>query len=188
MTNQTPLYTAFEGTRLLASGGLRDVAMRAKQAVDQGDGAAILIFDDRTSQPIELDLNGPLGEVLDRLAPLPSPQPRRPGRPKLGVVAREVTLLPRHWEWLATQSGGASVALRKLVEEAANQHSGEGRRRLGKEACYRFMHIMASDRPGFEDSVRALYANDSVTFTALTEVWPADIGDHARRLAAPAFA
>jgi hypothetical protein len=178
-----PLYTAFEGTRMLATGGLPEVALRAKEALDQGTGAAVLIFDDRTSRLMELDLRGQPDEVLRRL----EPPPRRPGRPRLGVVAREVTLLPRHWEWLGQQPGGASVALRKLVEEARRTHSEADRSRMAQEACYRFMHTMAGDRPGFEDAVRALYAGDGARFERLVQVWPRDIGDHALRLARDAL-
>jgi hypothetical protein len=174
-----PLYSAFEGTKLLATGDLREVALRAKEALDHGAEAPVLIFDDRTSRLVELDLRGQPGDVLRRL----EPPPRRPGRPKLGVVAREVTLLPQHWEWLAQQPGGASVALRKLVEEARRGHSDADRRRVAQEACYRFMHTMAGDRPGFEDAVRALYAGDRSRFELLTRVWPSDIGNHSRWLA-----
>jgi hypothetical protein len=174
-----PHYSAFEGTRLLARGELPDVAMRAKEVLDRGAEAPVLIFDDRTSHLVELDLRGQPDEVLRRL----EPPPRRPGRPKLGVVAREVTLLPRHWEWLGQQPGGASVALRKLVEEASRTHGDDDRRRMAQEACYRFMHTMAGDRPGFEDAVRALYAGDRARFERLVRIWPEDIGDHARQLA-----
>ncbi|MCG7362094.1 DUF2239 family protein [Roseomonas sp. ACRSG] len=174
-----PHYSAFEGTRLLAKGELPEVAMRAKEALDRGAEAPLLIFDDRTSRLVELDLRGQPDEVLRRL----EPPPRRPGRPKLGVVAREVTLLPRHWEWLSQQPGGASVALRKLVEEASRTHGDADRLRAAQEACYRFMHTMAGDRPGFEGAVRALYAGDRARFERLTRVWPEDIGHHARQLA-----
>lgn len=174
-----PHYSAFEGTRLLAKGELPDVALRAKEAMDHGAEAPVLIFDDRTSRLVELDLRGQPEEVLRRL----EPPPRRPGRPKLGVVAREVTLLPRHWEWLAQQPGGASVALRKLVEEARRTHSDADHKRMAQETCYRFMHTMAGDRPGFEEAVRALYAGDRARLERLTAVWPGDIGGHALHLA-----
>ncbi|EHL96085.1 hypothetical protein HMPREF9946_04981 [Acetobacteraceae bacterium AT-5844] len=180
MPDTPATYSAFEGARLLATGDLQQVALRAKEALDHGNGAPVFIFDNRTSQQVEVDFRGQPGDVLERLAP----PPRRPGRPKLGVVAREVTLLPRHWEWLAQQPGGASVALRKLVEEARRTHTGADRKRMAQEACYRFMHTMAGDRPGFEDTVRALYANDRARFEALARAWPGDVGEHACRLAA----
>ena len=112
--------TAFRGNTLLASGPLAEVAMAVKQALEQGTSEPVLTFDDATGRVIDLDLRGSEADIIARLSP---PQPanapaRGRGRPKLGVVAREVTLLPRHWEWLAAQPGGASVTLRRLVDEA----------------------------------------------------------------------
>lgn len=186
--------TAFQGTRRIASGPLAEVALAVKRAADRGD--TVLVFDDATSRPVELDLRGSEAEVLARL-PAPAVAetenaedlgaPRGPGRPKLGVVAREVTLLPRHWDWLAGQPGGASVTLRRLVEEARRAGEGRDRLRQAQEAAYRFMAAMAGDRPGFEEAARALFAPDRDRFAALTEDWSADIRDHARRLAAAAF-
>ena len=109
--------------------------------------------------------------------------PAAPGRPKLGVVARQITLLPRHWEWLGEQPGGASVTLRKLVEEARRSTAGEAALRRSREACYRFMTTMAGDEPNYEEALRALFAGDAQRFAALTELWPPDVRDHARRLA-----
>ncbi|MGL4961642.1 MAG: DUF2239 family protein [Inquilinus sp.] len=183
-----PTCTAFQGARRIASGPLAEVALAAKRAADRGD--AVLVFDDATSRPVELDLRGSEAEVLARLpvsAKAEPDAPRGPGRPKLGVVAREVTLLPRHWDWLAGQPGGASVTLRRLVEEARRAGEGRDRLRQAQEAAYRFMAAMAGDRPGFEEAARALFAPDRDRFAALTEAWPADIRDHARRLAATAF-
>ena len=184
--------TAFAGDRRLASGPLAEVALAVKRAADAGGTAPILVFDDVTSRPVDLDLRGSEAEVLARLpqpaGPSPEPEsPRGPGRPRLGVVAREVTLLPRHWDWLSRQPGGASAMLRRLVDEA--RHAGEGRDRLrgAQEAAYRFMAAMAGNRPGFEEASRALFAVDRGRFEGLTGAWPADIRDHARRLAAPAF-
>ena len=184
--------TAFIGDRRIATGPLAQVALAVKRLADGGGTAPILVFDDVTSRPVELDLRGSEAEVLARL-PRPadisaeSEAPRGPGRPRLGVVAREVTLLPRHWDWLSQQPGGASAALRRLVDAA--RHAGEERDQLrrAQEAAYRFMAAMAGDRPGFEEASRALFAADRDRFGALTEAWPPDIRDHARRLAAPAF-
>ena len=187
--------TAFEGPRRIGSGDLAQVAMKAKDAADRG--GQVLIFDDETSQPIELDLRGTAAEVRTRLTaadgPAPvlaepaEPAPRGPGRPKLGVVAREVTLLPRHWHWLNTQPGGASVALRKLVEQARHASEGKDRIRQSQEAAYRFMVAMAGDRPGFEEATRALFAGDADRFDRETASWPIDVRDHAQRLAAIAL-
>jgi hypothetical protein len=156
----------------------------------------VLVFDDTTSESIELDLRGTVEEVARRLAaqapaarpPEPAPEEARgPGRPKLGVVAREITLLPRHWEWLARQPGGASVTLRKLVEEARKAGAGKERVRQAQDAAYRFMSVMAGDRPGFEEATRALFAGKQGRFEELVEGWPADVREHARKLAAPAL-
>ena len=181
------LCTAFAGDRRIASGPLRDVALAVKAAMDRDDGAAILIFDDATSRPVEVDFRGTSEEVLRRLAPVDA-EPRRPGRPRLGVVAREVTLLPRHWDWLASQPGGASVALRKLVEDARRLGGGADRVRQSQDAAYRFMAAMAGDRPGFEEAARALFARDKARFEVEIGPWPADLRDHAGKLASAAFA
>ena len=133
--------------------------------------------------------------MLRRLAATDSKQaavvteapPRGPGRPKLGVVAREVTLLPRHWDWLNAQPGGASVALRKLVEEARRANEGKDRVRQSQEAAYRFMSVMAGNRPGFEEATRALFAGRAGRFDQLIEPWPEDVRHYARKLAAPAL-
>ncbi|WP_180721303.1 DUF2239 family protein [Paraburkholderia largidicola] len=196
MTTHPVTCTAFEGVRRLASGALKDVALAVKAAAERDGGASVLIFDDQTSRPIELDLRGSASDVLARLADQPDGETRQPeptsdepaaargrGRPKLGVVAREVTLLPRHWEWLNGQPGGASVALRKLVDAARGASEGKDRMRQAQEAAYRFMTAMAGDLAGYEEATRALYANDAARFEAMTAAWPVDVRDHARKLA-----
>jgi hypothetical protein len=188
-------YVAFDGDCRIASGDLRAVASAAKQTLDRHKEASVLIFDGVTSEPVDLDFRGGLEEVLARL-PTPDdaaaaepelPPNRGPGRPRLGVVAREVTLLPRHWEWLAQQAGGASVAIRKLVEEARRGGDDKDRIRRGQEATYRFMSAMAGNQPHFEEAARALFAPDPPRFNALIAGWPADVRDHAARLAERAF-
>jgi uncharacterized protein len=190
-------YIAFEGDRRVASGHLREVISAAKEMLDRRKDASVLVFDGTTSGPIEIDFRGSIDDVLARLpdvATAPAagegaapPVPRGPGRPKLGVVAREVTLLPRHWEWLAQQSGGASVALRKLVDEARRANKDKDRIRHAQEAAYRFIAAMAENKPHYEEVARALFAGDAERFEAWTATWPADVRDHARRLAAAAF-
>jgi len=195
MNSLSAAYTAFDDDRHIVSGDLHTVARAAKQALDRNQEASILIFDGATSGPVDLDFRGSLEDVLARLpAPNdvaraePEPPPNRgPGRPKLGVVAREVTLLPRHWEWLAGQAGGASVAIRKLVEEARRSGDDKDRIRQGQEAAYRFMSAMAGNRPHFEEATRALFAPDPVRFKELIAGWPADVRDHAAKLAERAF-
>jgi hypothetical protein len=187
---------AFEGDRCIAAAGLREVARAAKLALDRRKDASVLVFDGMTGGPIDLDFRGTVDDVLARLpdisAPLTTedvaaPATRGPGRPKLGVVAREVTLLPRHWDWLAQQSGGASVALRRLVEEARRTNKDKDRVRHAQEAAYRFIAAMAENKPHYEEVARALFAGDAERFEAWTASWPVDVRDHARRLAAAAF-
>lgn len=198
MTN-APAFIAFEGDRRLAAGLLVDVALAARKRVSQTGHRPIIVFDAATGQQVDLDLRGSEKDLRTRLAAAPLPAPsaedmvpadekRGPGRPKLGVVPREVTLLPRHWDWLNAQPGGASVALRKLVEDARRTRGKTDAMRARQEAAYRFMGAIAGDLPHYDEVNRALFASDSTRFTELTENWPADVRDHARLLAAAAFA
>jgi hypothetical protein len=179
--------TAFASERRIAAGALGDVVTTAKGAVDRGE--TVFIFDDATAQPIEIDFRGTAAEVRKRLAqraaaaPATVETPRGPGRPKLGVVAREVTLLPRHWDWLNAQPGGASVALRKLVEDARRANAGKDRARHAREVAYRFMSAMAGNLPNFEEAARALFAGDAARFRAMIAAWPQDVREYAGRLA-----
>jgi hypothetical protein len=187
-----PQAVAFQGDACIASGELSSVALEVKKATARQGHAMILVFNATTSEPIDLDLRGSREDVLHRLsvpasAPAHAEAPRGPGRPRLGVVAREVTLLPRHWDWLASQPGGASVALRKLVENASRANVGKDRLRAAQNAAYRFMSAMAGDRPGFEDAARALFAGDAIAFHRLTATWPVDIARHLTSLAADAL-
>jgi hypothetical protein len=193
----TASFTAFEGPSHLATGTLVEVAMAVKRANKRHPSDAVLIFDDGTGRAIDLDLRGSDADILARLpqpvtaseppAPSDPSAPRGRGRPKLGVVAREVTLLPRHWDWLGRQPGGASVALRKLVEAARRANSERDRSRLARDAAYHFMSAMAGNLPGFEEAARALFAGDRPRFTALTATWSPDIRDHILKLASNAF-
>lgn len=191
-------YTGFAGYRLIASGALTEVALKAKEWLDRGDSAPLLIFEDETGNPVDLDFRGTLYEFLDKLekkrarraeAEQATEEPKRsgPGRPKLGVVSREVSLLPRHWDWLNSQPGGASVTLRKLVEEARRNSAGADRARRAQEAAYKFMAAMAGDFPGFEEASRAFFANNPERFHQLIQPWPEDVREHARKLVAAAF-
>jgi uncharacterized protein len=194
----SPTYIAFKADHRIAAGGLREVARAAKETLDQRNDTSILVFDGFTSEPVELDLRGNLDQVLARLpahAVRPvtqdlepeAPASRGPGRPKLGVVAREITLLPRHWEWLAKQPGGASVAIRKLVDEARRHGEDRDRVRAAQDAAYRFMSVMAGNKPHFEDAIRALFAPDPARFAQLIAGWSKDVRDHAALLAERAF-
>ncbi len=183
--------TAFDGERRLASGPLIDVAMALKAATAAGAEGPLLAFDDTTGAVIDLDLRGSRADIAARLAAAAGEPPdsqRGRGRPRLGVVAREVTLAPRHWEWLAAQPGGASAALRRQVEEARRSGGAQESVRLGQEAAYRFMAAMAGDLPGFEEATRALFAKDRLRFERHIASWPDDVGAYATKLAEPAWA
>ena len=177
------LFTAFAGHQLLAHGALADVALAVREAPE---GA--LVFDDRTGHVTDLDLRGSAEEIVGRLAALPPPQggeqaPRQRGRPKLGVVPREVTLLPRHWDWLSTQPGGASATLRRLVDEARRNSAGRTERRAAHERAYRFLSAIAGDLPGYEEAIRALFADDLPRMAQQMQGWPPAISTYAQRLA-----
>ena len=207
----TTTCIAFAGQRALATGTLADVARSVKTFIDGDSSTPVLIFDGDSSEVIDLDLRGSIDDVLRRLAqPAPYPASPRsrlassappadnapapdaplrsgPGRPKLGVVAREVTLLPRHWQWLSEQPGGASVVLRKLVESARTQQSPKVRARRAQESTYRFLFALGGDLPGFEEATRRLFAGDQAGFAEQLQDWPEDIRAHAIKLADHAF-
>jgi hypothetical protein len=184
--------TAFAGFKRIASGPPEQVVLAVKAALDANGAHPPLVFDDISGRLVDFDLRGTPAEILARLATeqtpdQPAESPRGPGRPKLGVVAREVTLLPRHWDWLSGQPGGASVALRKLVDAARATHAGADRRRLAQQSADRFMSALAGNEPGYEEAARALYSGDRVRFEKSIVAWPVDVRDHALRLAAAAF-
>jgi len=163
--------TVFLKDEIVARGAADDVlpTMRALQPLERSSD--LLAFDDETGRQIDLDLR-----------PEAQPAPRPRGRPALGVEAKEVTLLPRHWEWLAKQRGGASATLRKLVEEALRK----GRTaRDHHDSAYRFLNTMAGNLPHFVDAVREMYAGNKVGYDHFTHDWPPAIRDHGRRLAFP---
>jgi hypothetical protein len=178
--SKTSAYVAFAGPKRLATGSLVEVAAAARRAQDGAPEATILVFNRHTAEVIDLDLRGSEQEVIARYASEESSASKR-GRPKLGVVAREVTLLPRHWEWLARQPGGASTTLRRLVEAAHKSDASASRARC--ETAYRFMSVMAGDLPGFEEAARALFAGDLERLRTLASGWPADVRDEAVRYA-----
>jgi hypothetical protein len=184
-------YTAFAGETQIASGNLDTVLPVVKTTFEAGGDCMVLIFEDDSGRQVDFDLRGTLAEVIARAMPSPSPSPAPPrvgpGRPKLGVVSREVSLLPRHWEWLEGQPTGASAALRRLVEQAAKQPDGPQRARRAMESTGRFLSGMAGNLPNYEEANRALYRTNRGRFEELTNDWPQDIRDHARRMAQDVF-
>lgn len=185
-------FTAFDGRRRFVSGSRPEVieAIRTRSAGQPN--MSLLIFDDSTGNQIDFDLRESADVPAARLQKSPAPsadgeEPRSPGRPKLGVVPREVTLLPRHWEWLAAQPGGASVTLRKLVDDARRKNADAEIIRTARERAYRFMSAMAGNLAGFEEATRALFAGDRERFEKLTAKWAADVRDYTHSLADGAF-
>lgn len=176
---------AFAGQRLIAQGLPRDVLPAVKAASDAGE--RVLVFDLATGHAVEFDLRGDLEAALARL-PVAVPEPKKgPGRPKLGVTAREVTLLPRHWDWLAGQSGGASAALRRMVEAQMREAEGPDSVRRAREVAYRFITALAGDLPNYEEATRTLFAGDWAAFEAATQSWPDGVRDTARAIAEPGW-
>lgn len=197
------LYSVFDGARRVATAPLPEAGLAARLALAETPPHPVLVIDDRTGRNVDLDLEGDEGEVARRLArlatslhandapasalaslpPDAAAEPRGRGRPKLGVIPKEVTLLPRHWDWLATQPGGASVTLRRLVEDAKRHSAAKDRARMAQERAYYFMLAVAGDLPGYEEATRALFAGDHARLAREIAAWPDDIREHALRLA-----
>lgn len=196
--------TAFGDQRLLLSGPLVEVALAVKNELEKGSLRTFLIFDDMTGSVIDLDLRGSDADVVERLSCPPqqftgryvtrrdkstgiveddAAESKGRGRPKLGVVAREVTLLPRQWDWLNTRPGSASAVLRRLVEEAMHSEGAREQKRAAHEAAYQFMQAIAGDLPGYEEGIRTLFADDRTKLEQCIAAWPVDIKAHALRLA-----
>lgn len=194
MASLADTYTVFRGTLALGSGSLATVAVAAHRALAMNPTAVVTVVCHGTGRTVDLDLRGTEAEVAERHASPDAPpaadgadatRPRGRGRPRLGVVAREVTLLPEHWDWLAAQPGGASVALRKLVLQAMRVSAGPDALRRARERTYAFMSTVAGDLPGFEEATRALFAGDAERLGAHIAAWPPDVRHLIARLAQP---
>ncbi len=194
MSSHFPHWIAFEHHHLLARGEPAGVIAAVQRRLGELPEALPIVLDAVTSERIELDWRTPAAQLLTQLpAALASDDsdeapgsdtPRGPGRPKLGVTAREVTLLPRHWDWLARQPGGASVALRKLVQSAMREGGAAETQRRATEAAYRFMSVVGGDLPHYEELSRALFAGDLARVGALATEWPTDVSEHLLSLTA----
>ncbi len=179
----TTNYTAFVGGRRLASGSLSEVADALKTPLnDKAENA--VIFADDSGRTVDLDPRNPFAISPETIEP-PQPNAAKPtrGRPKLGVTAREVTLLPRHWEWLSAQPGGASAALRRLVDQARRDSVVGDRLRAAREAAHRVMTTLAGNLPGYEEALRALYSGDRPGFIHRIAAWPEDVRSYVQQLA-----
>ena len=163
MDDEIRQLVLFDGPDRIARGAEAAVSAAFQTALSVSPQATLRVFDLQTGRPVDLDLRPA------------APQPPKRGRPRLGVAAREVTLLPRHWDWLATQPGGASAALRRLVDQARKTGADDAARRRRTDAAYGFMVEMAGDAPHFEEASRALFAGDRDRLAALIAPWPTDI-------------
>jgi len=184
-------YTAFEGTSRLFHGSFQDVVLKIKERLGRAENSPVLIFSDETGKTMDFNFQGGRKDVLKRLevyvSRLESQPSSGPGRPRLGVISREISLLPRHWEWLANQPGGTSATIRKLVEEARKRSSSRPGIKQLQERTYRFMSVMAGDMQGYQEALRALYRADRRKFFLHIENWPADVRSYVIELAKPVF-
>ncbi len=173
-------FTVFTENARLAAGSIDEVAKAAHALVSGDSREALLVFDDETGQVVDLDMRGTLDDVLARLAthPLVRSEPRQRGRPRLGVVSREVSLLPRHWAWLKVQDASASATVRRLVEEAMKKGSARKTSAAGPNAAYAAMTALAGDAPNYEEACRALFADDWATVAQLMREWPGDVSEY----------
>jgi uncharacterized protein len=190
--NSLSTYTAFDGPQLLFQGSLSEVVLKIKKRLGKTDHSSVLIFSDETGKTMDFNFQGTEKDVKKRLEVFvadttPKESSGGPGRPKLGVISREVSLLPRHWEWLASQPGGASTTIRSLVEEASKKSAGTLTIKQLQERAYRFLSVMAGDLPDYEEALRALYKRDKPRFTTLIKAWPQDIRSYSLELAKPVF-
>ncbi len=176
-------YIAFAGARQVAAGPLHSVLPVLKERFERDRSELVLVFEVETGRQVDFDLRGSLGDVVERASPTALPGP---GRPRLGVTSREVSLLPRHWDWLEQQANGISPAIRRLVEQAIKVQPGRERARRMRAALSGIMTAVAGNRPNYEEACRALFAGDTARFDALIARWPKDIRRFASRQATEA--
>ena len=184
-------YTAFEGFQICAHGSLDSVAISIKQRLKKDPTTQFLIFSNSSGKQMDLDLSGSQKVILERLkiyqASHFSPA-TGPGRPKLGVISREVSLLPQHWEWLSNQSGGASATIRRLVDEKIKEPvSAENQIKQAQEVVYRVLSSLAGNLPNYEDVIRFLYRRDKKSFRNAMSDWPKDVVSHTMALSKRVF-
>lgn len=183
------IYTAFDGFKVIAQGNLEEVALLLKRKIRDQKALSALIFSDLTGRQIDLDLSGTEKQVIDRLKVYSSQEPQAntgAGRPKLGVIPREISLLPHHWEWLINQDGGSSAVIRNLIDEKIKNRSSD-KIKASQERTYKFLSAIAGNLPNFEEATRYLYRKDKKKFTELISSWPKDIVKHSMALASGVF-
>lgn len=185
-------YTAFDNTSIIAHGSLRDVILKTKKILGKSENSSFLIFSDSTGKTIDFNFQGTEKEILKRLEIFVSNSDEkielaRPGRPKLGVISREISLLPRHWEWLATQSSGASSSIRNLIEDAIKKSTSKVSLKQQQEKVYRVMTTLAGDLDGYEEAIRSLYKRDRESFIKFTKGWSKDLRSYLEKLTNDVF-
>ena len=184
-------YTVFDGFKIVSQGNIEEVAIATKKYLKKEDSARILIFSDLSGKQMDLDLSGTDKDVTDRLSVYKTADTTSsgtgPGRPKMGVKPREVSLLPTHWEWLSTQSGGASATIRRLVDEKMKTAAPKDKIKKTQETVYTFLNSIAGDLENFEDAIRFLYRQDEAKFKEAIAAWPKDLKKHTLALASEAF-
>ena len=184
-------YTAFDGTTRLFRGTFQEVVLKVKERLGRAENSSVLIFSNNTGKTMDFNFQGNVKDTLKRLEKFVSTQEpgpiSGPGRPKLGVISREVSLLPRHWEWLASQPSGASATIRKLIEEAKKRSSTRNSVKQVQERVYRFMSVIVGDMKGYEEALRALYKADRKNFLLHIQDWPTDVRTHVIEMAKPVF-
>jgi len=186
-----PQVVGFVGWELVARGTLDEVVAACRLASAQRPNQRTAFFDDVSGHAVEAPVaptatRSPSEGVspIVRSAPAAEreasdatgPQRKRgPGRPRLGVVSREVSLLPRHWEWLSAQRGGTSATLRRVIDAARKADGGTTERRRTIDAAHRFLWDIAGDLPCFEELTRALYAEQFQRVADLSCSWPTGV-------------
>jgi|TARA_B110000879_G_scaffold21779_1_gene27840 hypothetical protein len=163
---------AFAGEKLIAEGLTVEVKGKIQNLVDRQN---VLVFDQDNGRQISLIFDQESASELSSSSEGRPALKNKPGRPKLGVVGREITLLPRHWEWLDGQRGGASATLRRLIDQCRAENMGQDMIRLAQDSTNRFIYAIAGNLSNFEEAVRALYGNNPDRFAECMRLWPADI-------------
>jgi hypothetical protein len=190
-TQNSNTYTAFEGLKFLVQGDLEEVVLKVKKHIGTADISSVLIFSNSTGKTMDFNFQGTKQDVQKRLELYTSKEVNSdtsgPGRPKLGVISREISLLPNHWEWLATQSGGASSTIRNLIEDARKKSSGIVSVKQIQERAYKVMSVLAGDLENYEEALRALYKKDQKIFSQNIHSWPVDVKKYLNEITKPLF-
>lgn len=172
--NTKNTYTAFVGNTRLITDSLLNVALAIKN--QQHDSAPILIFEDQTGKQIDVNITGSESDIQQRYAELETV--KKVGRPKLGVISREITLQQKHWDWLDLQNSSASAVIRKLIDQELNNAQSESNIMMTKQTTDRFMSAMLGNMPNYEEATRALYQGNKEGFLELIQDYPNDLKEY----------